>query len=73
MKADFTYKGYQIFEEERLGKTIYSLETLSGMFTVESSSFTAMANAINSLPEAELFDEYLLRRTTNGGGHGANN
>lgn len=48
----FDYKGYQIYEEEREGRTIYSLETPSGLATIESRSFTALVEAINSLPEA---------------------
>ena len=49
----FDYKGYQIYEEERDGRTIYSFETASGLATIESRSFTALVEAINQLPEPE--------------------
>ncbi len=49
----FDYKGYQIYEEERDGRNIYSFETASGLATIESRSFTALVEAINSLPEPE--------------------
>lgn len=45
----FDYEGYQIYEEEREGRTIYSLETPSGLATIESRSFIALVEAINKL------------------------
>lgn len=50
------YKGYEIYEEEREGITIYSIE--NGLSTIESRSFRALVVAIDSLP--------ILERTTTG-------